>query len=308
MKLYIKSAKVDKQKTSKTEYVVSLCQSHDFYEVLRTLVGNATTADTVAGELVNAVHKLYPEYQNEVFYNGEYLYDDGAAVAFLCDIINDPNFDVYGEFENIAKSQLSDNDYIDAIKRIGIIVLDYIAAHPELIETPNISSFFDFDGESFIKEQGWEPSYAYEAEGSVPMPGTEAETELIEALCDEFDISEDQIKLGFMTTVFSNLTYQQYSDLEGYADQFMNEFFDHTVRLSAPTTITDQIREFEDNSYDTFNNLCEAVGEKYGSAFETSVAVYEDGVITLDGLTEHQAELAERTALPFIKKWLKANI
>lgn len=126
------------------------------------LVPPSGKADTVAGELVRAMMKImYRDFNDgDLFYEGYGIETCGEAVAYLCDQM--PKLE--SEFEGIAMRNLEGNQYTEGLVEIAEAVVSNIIDYPELISEKNDTDMYSYDGERFIKDQGWEPEYEFECD------------------------------------------------------------------------------------------------------------------------------------------------
>ena len=151
------------------------------------LVPNTGKAETLAGELVRAMMRLlYRDYNDgDVFYEGYGIETCGEAVAFLCNKLPDLEY----LFSDIAERALKDDKYTNALNDIADGVLNAIYEEPSLAATKNTENMFDYDGESFIRDHGWEPTY--DAEIEIP--------ENVYAHLENGDISERDLEYEIST-------------------------------------------------------------------------------------------------------------
>ena len=125
------------------------------------LVPSSGKADTEAGEAIRAMMKiLYRDFNDgDVFYEGYGIETCGSPVAYLCD-----QFNITSDFQYIAERQLKDQQYTDAIQEIADNILNAIYEDPQILVEPNTVDMYDYNGEEFIREHGWEPTYDAEIE------------------------------------------------------------------------------------------------------------------------------------------------
>ena len=202
------------------------------------LVPGSGKADTVAGELVRAMMRiLYRDYNDgDVFYEGYGIETCADAVAFLCDKLSD--IAIEDKFEDIAWRTLKDDAYTRMLQAISNEVIDYILNNPELLIKKNTEDMFDYNGEQFIKEREWEPSYDYDCDlpdsviahiekGNISTSDIEWELEDCDNLRDaeRIDVSDNYVSIyGLKIDDYEMLEEHLYDWLEDYGQQLNDEY------------------------------------------------------------------------------------
>lgn len=117
-------------------------------------------AETAAGEFVRAINRILYRDMNDRdrFYDGYGIETCGAAVAFLCDKIPALKKD----FEDIAMRCLVDDQYTAGLYKVSDKVMEYLYSNPQLFTEKNTEDYLEYDGDSFIEENGWIPEYEVE--------------------------------------------------------------------------------------------------------------------------------------------------
>lgn len=200
------------------------------------LVPISGKADTVAGELIRAIGRIRYRDLNDgdVFYEGYGIETCADAVAYLCE--NLPQLE--SNFEDIAMRTLKDDQYSEEIDVIADDVLNMIYEDPTFINTKNTEDMFDYDGESFIRDRGWEPTY--EAEIEIP--------ENVYAHIENGDISERDLEYEI-----SSWDYCQDKEISV-----------HGYYLTIYELGIDDYTEIDDNMYKWLEDYGDDLDDEYG--------------------------------------------
>ena len=115
------------------------------------LVPDVGKADTVAGEVVRAMHHILYRFEND----GDLFYTQGgfdSNVAQAAAYVGEKT-DTLDMFTRIVEESLEDEDYIDAVNDdILPEVEDYLEKHPEMFAESNEESYADYDASVFDQD------------------------------------------------------------------------------------------------------------------------------------------------------------
>lgn len=166
------AAKADAEKVAalkdKAEQALSDIASFDSWEdqldaVHSLIVPNEGKADSLGGELVRAIVRIIYRDRNDgdKFFQGYGLETCGSSAMFLYD--NGFDIQIDHIIENAGRYEDNDDEYSDAINKLGQLVLDRIQNEPDLLTTLNDVDSRDVDY-TYIEEQ--QPTYDFEFYGN----------------------------------------------------------------------------------------------------------------------------------------------
>lgn len=166
------AAKADAEKVAelkdKAEQALSDIASFDSWEdqldaVHSLIVPNEGKADSLGGELVRAIVRIIYRDRNDgdKFFQGYGLETCGSSAMFLYD--NGFGMQIDHIIENAGRYEDNDDEYSDAINKLGQLVIDRIQNEPELLTTLNNVDSRTLDY-TYIEEQ--QPTYDFEFYGS----------------------------------------------------------------------------------------------------------------------------------------------
>lgn len=166
------AAKADAEKVaalkSTAEQALSDIASFDSWEdqldaVHSLIVPNEGKADSLGGELVRAIVRIIYRDRNDgdKFFQGYGLETCGSSAMFLYD--NGFGMQIDHIIENAGRYEDNDDEYSDAINKLGQLVIDRIQNEPELLTTLNNVDSRTLDY-TYIEEQ--QPTYDFEFYGS----------------------------------------------------------------------------------------------------------------------------------------------
>lgn len=166
------AAKADAEKVAalkdKAEQVLSDIASFDSWEdqldaVHSIIVPNEGKADSLGGELVRAIVRIIYRDRNDgdKFFQGYGLETCGSSAMFLYN--NGFDMQIDHIIENAGRYEDNDDEYSDAINKLGQLVIDRIQNEPELLTTLNNVDSRTLDY-TYIEEQ--QPTYDFEFYGS----------------------------------------------------------------------------------------------------------------------------------------------
>ena len=202
------------------------------------LVPDRGNADTVAGEIVRAMMRLlYRDYNDgDVFYEGYGFETCAAAASFVAD-----KLDLYEDFENIAESGLSEDNYTEALEKITSKVISYLQKHEELLATPNEEDMLDTPTD-------WLEDYAYGYEFGVDIPENVDYRDFM-SFIDEILSNDNEFRNAYIGTSFADFINIEGLSKEGYEtlEEYMYKWVDEWVEENYPE---EEYEEDEENDYD----------------------------------------------------------
>lgn len=131
-------------------------------KLFELLVPSSGEAETKAGELVRAMMKImYRDYNDgDLFYEGYGIETCGSPVHFLCEKVPE----LYDQFDTVAGAQLEGTRYTNKLADIADDLMAHIEENIIELMGKNDEDMFDYEGEDWIRDQGWESLYDYECE------------------------------------------------------------------------------------------------------------------------------------------------
>lgn len=226
---------------------------HEALQVLfDELVPASGPADTVAGELVRAMMKiLYRDYNDgDVFYEGYGIETCGPAVSYIIDNIDG----MFDKFDNIAKAQLEDDRYTNAINDIAKDIVEYIINNPETLETPRTREMFDYNYDWIYRD--WEPKYEFDIYLDYPDLDEHLDAGHID-YNDVYDFIDECVsyggsafegaevhRYGYDGFVVENLKSEGFEELDRYFGLWMQRWIED---LNEEYPFVDEDEEFEES-------------------------------------------------------------
>ena len=208
------------------------------------LVPGSGPSKYYGGELIRAMMRLLYRDSNDgdVFYEGYGIETCADAAAFLCAEL--PYLE--SEFEDIAMRHLKDDAYTEELYRIAESVVNEVVSDPEEAVTKNTHDYQDEDGEKFIRENEWEPTYDYDA--MIPDNvqfhldrGDISERDLIWELESWDGLQDTNIDISGDEVYVDGLTLDQYEQIDGNLYKWLEEY---------GNSLDDEYGSEEDEEYD----------------------------------------------------------
>ena len=196
------------------------------------------------GELVRAITRIIYRDMNggDLFYEGYGIETCADAVAYIVDEIPE----LFDDFEDIAARHLEEEDYTAAIRDIGFKIADYVVDNPEEAIEKNEADYQKYDGEKFIRDNEWEPTYDYDA--MIPDnvqfhldKGDISERDFIWELESWDSLRDTNIEISGDEVYIDGLRKEQLNEIDGKLYKWLEEYGD---------SLDDEYGSEEDEEYD----------------------------------------------------------